>query len=133
MYPPGDGKKFTSKPDQPTKAFIGGNVSLVWRYHQPAHLTLKKVVFGEWTSSPGYVYPEIMTINTTANSISLSPGRYESRVSWAGNLSATQVAFVLHNIQRGDDKVEFGIHLEFGYIHNPLQGHVLIKVEEKRM
>lgn len=90
-------------------------------------------MFGEWISSPGYIYPKIMTINTTAKNFSLSPGRYESRVSWAGNLSASQVAFVLHNIQPADDKVVFGIHLEFGYMHNPLIGYVQMKVEKKRM
>lgn len=72
-----------------------------------------------------------MTINATAERS--SPGRYESRVSWAGNFSASQVAFVLHNIQPADDKVVFGIHLEFGYMHNPLLGYVQMKVEKKRM
>ena len=130
FYPTADRQRFISTPDKPTKAFIGSNVSLVWRYYQPAHISLIKVVFGYW-KSPGYVFPRVMTINGTTNIPEVMTG-YEYDISWAGNLTDYLAAFVVCNIQPVNVRLEFGIHLEFGYRHNPLRDSVRIKVEKKR-
>lgn len=130
FYPTADRQRFISTPDKPTKAFIGSNVSLVWRYYQPAHISLIKVVFGYW-KIPGYVFPRVMTINGTTNIPEVMTG-YEYNIRWAGNLTDYLAAFVVCNIQPVNVRLEFGIHLEFGYRHNPLRDSVRIKVEKKR-
>ena len=79
------------------------------------NLTLNRVKFGFWTQSQGYVYPVMMMVNATFNRV--IPGRYESRISWAGNLTSSLASFILQYVQPEDDGVEFGIHLEFGYQH----------------
>ena len=83
VYQTGDRQRFISTPDNPTKVFIGGNVSLVWRYYQPANLTLIYVAFGYW-KSPGYIYPRMIIINGTTNIPQVTAG-YETAISWAGN------------------------------------------------
>ena len=128
MYQTGDRQRFISTPDKPTKVFIGGNVSLVWRYYQPAHLALIYVAFGYW-KSPGYIYPRMIIINGTTNIPQVTAG-YETAISWAGNPETSIAAFVVYNIQPTDASVVFGIHLEFGYKNNPLTDLVQIKVEK---
>ena len=128
LYQTGDRQRFISTPDKPTKVFIGGNVSLVWRYYQPAHLTLIYVAFGYW-KSPGYIYPRMIIINGTTNIPQVTAG-YETAISWAGNPESSLATFVVYNIQKTDESVVFGIHLEFGYKYNPLKDLVQIKVEK---
>lgn len=103
---------------------------MAWRYY-PADLTLNRVKFGFWTQSRGYVSPVMMMVNATFNRV--IPGRYESRISWAGNLTSSLAKFILQHVQPEDDGAEFGIHLEFGFRHKPLLDSVKIKVVEKRM
>ena len=78
-----------------------------------------------------YVYPVMMKVNATFNRV--IPGRYESRISWAGNLTSSLAKFILQHVQPEYDGVKFGIHLEFGYREKPLLDSVKIKVVEKRM
>ena len=103
---------------------------MVWHYYKPSHLTLIKVAFGYW-KSPGYVYPRMITVNGTTNTPTVTAG-YESAIIWAGNLTNSLAAFVLHDIQATDRTMDFGIHLEFGYRYNPLRASVQVKVEQKR-
>lgn len=69
-------------------------------------------------------------VNATFNRV--IPGRYESRISWAGNLTSSLAKFILQHVQPEDDGAAFGIHLEFGFRHKPLLDSVKIKVVEKR-
>ena len=126
----GDRQRMISTPDKPTRVFIGENVSLVWRYYQPAHLTLVEVVFGHWRST-GFVYPKLMVVNGSTGISSVNT-RHQSFISWAGNLTSSLVVFILHNVQPSDDNVEFGMQVEFGLAHNPLTDIVRLQVEEKR-
>ena len=119
-----------STPDKPTQVFIGEDVSLVWRYYQPAHLTLVEVVFGHWRST-GFVYPKLMVVNGSTGISNVNP-RFESFVSWAGNLTSSLVVFILHNVQPSDGNVEFGMQVEFGIAHNPLTDVVRLQVKAKR-
>ena len=119
-----------STPDKPTRAFIGENVSLVWRYYKPAHLTLVEVVFGYW-SSTGYLHPKLVAVSGLTGISSVKPGQ-ESFVSWAGNLTASLAAFILHKVQPSNGNVVFGIQVEFGLGHNPPTDIVRLQVEAKR-
>ena len=106
-----------STPDKPTKVYIGENVSLVWRYYQPAHVTLFEVVFGYW-KSPGYLHPKIIAVDS--NGVPSVRAGYELAVAWTGNLTSSLAVFVLYNVQPADGKVDFGVQVEFGLTHNPL-------------
>ena len=125
----GDRQKMISTPDKPTKVFIGDNVSLVWQYYKPAHLTLFEVVFGYW-KSPGYLHPKLIAVDSKGV-ISVRAG-YETAVSWDGNLTSSLAVFVLYNVQPADGNVDFGIQVEFGLADNPLKDVVQLLVEAKR-
>ncbi|KAL9971560.1 hypothetical protein ACROYT_G017735 [Oculina patagonica] len=123
----GDRQKIISTPDKPTRVFIGENVSLVWKYYQPSHLTLRHVLFG--TFKPGYLNTQLVKVNK--NGISRVRKGYESLVSWAGNLTSSLAIFVLHNVQPADKTKEFGIEVDFGYEYNMLTDTVWLQVEAR--
>lgn len=54
---------------------------------------------------------------------------YQSRVSWAGNLTSSLTVFVLHNVQPEDQNKKYGIQVDFGYEYNMLTDTVRLKVE----
>ena len=118
-----------STPDKPTRVFIGENVSLVWQYYQPSHLTPFEVVFGIW-KSPGYLQTKLVTVDS--NGIPSVRSGYESSISWAGNLSSFLAVFVLYNVQPADGNKVFGIQVEFGLAYKPLTDTVQLQVEAKR-
>ena len=118
-----------STPDKPTKVYVGENVSLVWRYYQPAHVTLFEVVFGYW-KSPGYLHPKIIAVDS--NGVPSVRAGYELAAAWAGNLTSSLAVFVLYNVQPADGNVDFGIQVEFGLAHHPLTDIVRLQVEAKR-
>ena len=118
-----------STPDKPTRVFIGENVSLIWKYYQPSHLTPFDVVFGIW-KSPGYLGTKLVIVDS--NGIPRVRPGYESSISWAGNLSSFLAVFVLYNVQRADGNKVFGIQVEFGLAQTPLTDTVRLQVETKR-
>ena len=118
-----------STPDKPTRVFIGDNVSLIWQYYQPSHLTLRHVLFGIF-QLPGYLKTELVEVNK--NGIPRVTKGYESSVSWAGNLTNSFAVFVLYNVQPPDKKKAFGIQVDFGYEYNLLIDTVRLQVEARR-
>ncbi|XP_078371020.1 uncharacterized protein LOC144654684 isoform X2 [Oculina patagonica] len=124
----GDQQRMISTPYKPTRVFIGENVSLVWKFYQPSHLTLFEVVFGIW-KSPGYLKTKLVTVHS--NGIPSVRSGYGSKVSWAGNLTSCLAVFVLYYVQPTDGNKIFAMHVEFGLAHNPLTDIVRLQVEEK--
>lgn len=118
-----------STPDKPTKVFIGENVSLTWRYHQPSRLTLRHVLFGIF-KTPGYLITELVEVNK--NGVPRVRKDYGLSVSWAGNLTSSLAVFVLYNLQPEDGKKTFGIQVDFGYEHDLLIDILRLQVENKR-
>ncbi len=118
-----------STPYKPTRVFTGENVSLVWKYYQPSHLTLFEMVFGIW-KSPGYLKTKLAIVDS--NGIPSVRSGYESKVSWTGNLTSCLATFVLYHVQPADGNKKFAIQAEFGLAHNPLIDTVRLQVEAKR-
>ena len=125
----GDRKKIISTPDKPTRVFIGENVSLVWRYYHPPRVTLSEVVFGI-RKGVDNLKPKLLAVNRNGF-LTVEKG-YESKVSWAGNLTSSLAVFVLHHVQPADGKKVFGITLDFGLLYNQLHDSVQLQVEAKR-
>ena len=125
----GDQQRMISTPDKPTRVFIGENVSLVWRYYQPAHLTLVEVIFGHWKST--HIDPKLVVVNGSSGVSDVQLG-HNSLVSWAGNLTFSLVVFILRNVQPSDGNVVFGMNVDFGLLEDPLQDTVRLQVEAKR-
>ena len=55
---------------------------------------------------------------------------YESKISWAGNLTSSLAVFVFHDVQPADGK-KYGIHVEY-HSSNPLTDTVWLQVVAKR-
>ena len=56
---------------------------------------------------------------------------YESRISWAGDLTSFSAVFVLYYVQPADGNKVFGMHVEYDR-HTPLTDTVRLQVETKR-
>ena len=128
-HPTGDRQKIISTPDKPTKVFIGENVSLEWRYYQPSHLTLRHVLFGIF-KRPGYLKTELAEVNK--NGVPRVRKDSGLSLSWAGNVTASQAVFVLHNVQPALGKKTFGIQVDFGYEYDMLTDTVRLQIDAKR-
>ena len=128
-HPTGEQQKIISTPDKPTKVFIGENVSLEWRYYQPSHLTLRHVLFGIF-KRPGYLKTELAEVNK--NGVPNVRKVSGLSLSWAGNVTASQAVFVLHNVQPAHGNKTFGIQVDFGYEYDMLTDTVRLQVGAKR-
>ena len=130
LYPIGCQKqRFTHKPAKPTHVYVGGNVSLEWRYCHPSHITLHEVAFGLWTS-PGYLSKKLVVVSRSG-SVQVRGG-YEGLVSWAGNLKSSYAVFVLYHVKAADKNKVFGIHVEYRGPYSPLIDTLQLQVEAKR-
>ena len=129
LHPTGDRQRIISKPEDPTRVFIGQNVSLAWRYYQPKHVTLSEVVFGIWNTF-NHLNPKLIAVNGSGFP-EVKEG-YESFVSWAGNLTGFLAVFVLHDVHPADGNKFFGITFKFGLMHNVVTDRIRLQVVAKR-
>lgn len=130
LYPIGNPKqKLISRPDKPTRVFIGENVSLAWRYYHPSNFKLYEVVLGIWKSSTGTLATKLVAVNGSGF-VQVRTG-YESRISWAGNLTSFLAVFVFYNVQPANGNKVFGMHVEYD-LNSPLTDTVRLQVETKR-
>ena len=130
LYLTGDRLRITSRPDNPTKVFIGENVSLTWSYYQPSHVTLSKVVFGI-SVAVNKIEPKLVTVNGSNGFPDVNED-YKPIVSWAGNLTAYLAVFVLHDVQLKDGNKFFGITFDVGLLYNNIRNRVQLQVQAKR-
>jgi len=124
----GDRLPITSRPDNPTKVFIGENVSLTWSYYQPSHVTLSEVVFGI-SVAVNYLNPKLVAVN--GSGFPEVNEDYKPFVSWAGNLTAYLAVFVLHDVQLKDGNKIFGITFKVGLMYNDIRDRVQLQVQAK--
>ncbi|KAL9971573.1 hypothetical protein ACROYT_G017750 [Oculina patagonica] len=119
-------QKLSSRPDKPTRVFIGENVSLAWRFYHPSNFKLYEVVLGIWKSST--LKKKLVAVNGSGFA-QVRPG-YESKVRWAGNLTSFLAVFVLYNVQPADGNKVFGMNVEYDF-NTPLTDTVQLQVEAK--
>ena len=123
--------RIISTPDDPTRAFLGDNVSLAWRYHIPSRATLVEIVFGFYNINTGRLDRRLIAVNGS-NAVTKIRQGYELSVGWAGNLSSSLAEFVLYNVSRQSDNKKFGIKLDCGFEYARLFEAVGLQVDKKR-
>ena len=116
----------------PDKLMIGkskGDVTLNWKFKllptETWSNTIVEVVFGVW-KHPGFLEKKLMVINNSGAEVVRT--NYEKKISCHFNISLLQVAFTLHDLNKGDVN-EYGVQVEFDLSRTPLTDSVMLRLE----
>ena len=121
--------RIVSGPDKLVIDKSKGDVTLNWKFKlRPTETwsnTIVEVVFGVW-KHPGFLEKKLVAINNSGAKVVRT--NYEKKISCHFNMSLLQVAFTLHDLNKGDEN-EYGFQVEFDLSRTPLTDSVMLRLE----
>lgn len=122
--------RIVSGPDKLVIDKSKGDVTLNWKFKlRPTETwsnTIVEVVFGVW-KHPGFLEKKLVAINNSGAEVVRT--NYEKKISCHFNISLLQVAFTLHDLNKGDEN-EYGFQVEFDLSRTPLTDSVMLRLED---